>query len=117
VGCGRASGRTCLANLSALGVARDAAWGAQVVLKPAKPPAHRVPLCLASQSWSCRRVRRLPASGFRFSLPQTFQGECVPVSGRLTKLLFWAITRDAAHRVCARGPQGLAERQLPGGGR
>src|SRR6187397_1706988 len=89
VGCGRASGRTCLANLSALGVARGPRLGvgssriARVVLKPAKPPAHRV-----RSVWR-RRVAladpRATPAGVRLSvrLAADVPGECVPVSGRL----------------------------------
>jgi hypothetical protein len=36
----------------------------------------------------------------------------VPQQGRLTKLLFWAMTRDPAHRVCARVSQGLLSDNL-----
>lgn len=56
--------------------------------------------------------RRQLAPAFGHHLAAT-----IGLRGRLTKLLFWAMTRDVAHRVCIRGPQGLAERQPPGAGR
>jgi len=73
VGCGLASGRTCLANLSALGVARGPRRGvgssriAQVVLKPAKPPAHPVVRSVLRHRVALADPRATPA-GVRLSV-------------------------------------------------